>query len=238
MKSSGGESRSGAAGSEKRDPLFSFRYLIYDIIRLTAVIPGLIWFRPRRIFARGKKPDLSGGLLIIANHIGFFDPVYLMMMFPGRRIKFVCRREFWNTRHSAFWFRSFLTIPVDRDNFGMDSFREITSRLRAGSAVGLFPEGHIDTEGDPIGSFKSGMVLMALRSGAPVLPVLLTKRKNIFERLTAVIGEPVRLDTGGGLPPLSKIDELSEMLKDRVRELCSYLPVRKRDGATGGGRPE
>ena len=212
------------AGGAKRDPLFSFRYLIYDIMILTAAIPGMLWFRPRRIFAGGKKPDLSGGLLIIANHIGFFDPVYLMMLFPGRRIRFVCRKEFWATKHSAFWFRSFLTIPIDRDNFGMESFREITERLKAGSAVALFPEGHIDTEGDPIGSFKSGMVLMALRSGAPVLPVLLTKRKNIFERLTAVIGDPVELDTGGALPPLSKVTELSEMLKDEERSLAGFLP--------------
>ena len=106
----------------------------------------------------------------------------------------------------------------------MESFREITERLKAGSAVALFPEGHIDTEGDPIGSFKSGMVLMALRSGAPVLPVLLTKRKNIFERLTAVIGAPVELDTGGALPPLSKVTELSEMLKDEERSLAGFLP--------------
>jgi len=223
------EKENGQNAVKKKAPLFSFKYFIYDNIRIGAGIPGLIWFRPKRIYA-GKKPDLNGGVLVVSNHIGFLDPMNLMLILWKRRLHFICRKEFYDSPRSAFWFKQFLTIPVDRDNFGMDSFREITDRLEAGCAVGIFPEGHIDVDGDPIGSFKSGMVLMALRAGVPVLPVLLTERKKPFGRLTAVIGEPIDLkELGGERPSFAKVNEMTEYIKESERRLADLLPDKCRE---------
>ncbi|MCQ2426811.1 MAG: 1-acyl-sn-glycerol-3-phosphate acyltransferase [Clostridia bacterium] len=205
----------------KKAPVLSFGYLLYDLIRISAA-PGLIIFRPKRIYA-GKKPDFRGGMLIVSNHIGFSDPIDLMMLIPERRLRFVCMKEFWASRTSAFWFRSFLTIPVDRENFGMDSFRQITDRLGEGCAVAMFPEGHIDTEGNPIGGFKSGMVLMALKAGVPVLPVLLTERKKPFGRVKAVFGEPIDLAAFcGERPSFAKINEAASYIIEKEKALAEY----------------
>ena len=220
-------------------PLFSFRYLIHDFVRVTAALPGLLWFRPRILYA-GKKQKQRGGVLIISNHIGLYDPVYLMFAVWYRRHRFICMREFYEKPFVAFLFRSFLTIPIDRKNLSMDSFRVITDSLQAGSAVTMFPGGHVDTDGSSLDSFKSGMVLMALRSGVPILPVLITRRRHWYNRMTAVIGEPVDIRAScGEHPTFAQVNEMTKLLVEREKNLISYLPGNgnySAEGATHGGK--
>ena len=207
--------------------LFSWKYFIHDFVKATAVIPGLIWFRPKLIYA-GQKTRLHGGALVISNHIGYFDPIYLMFAVWYRRHHFVCSKEFYASKAGSFFFRNFLTIPVDRENFALDSFRQITGELKGGSLVSIFPGGHIDRSEDGVETFKSGAVLMAIKSGAPVMPVLLTKKKHWYSRLTAVIGEPVDLrDICGSNPSMKEVDEVASLLAKLEASLRAFLPENK-----------
>lgn len=204
-----------------KQPLFALKYLAYDFIKVTAALPGLIWLRPRWMFAspEAKKP-LRGGNLVIANHVGFLDPLYLMYAVWYRRHRFVCGKEFFETR-ARWFFRAFRCIPIDRENFGLDSLRLIADELRAGSLVTMFPEGHINGEGgEEIAAFKPGMVLMALQGRAPVVPVYFRPRKHWYSRLRVVIGEPLDIvKTYGTHPSLGQIDEIVSLLRGRVEKL-------------------
>ena len=97
-----------------RAKLFSPRYLVHDFIKATAAIPGLIWMRPRWIFeTKAARKRIRGGALLIANHYGFFDPVYLMFAVWYRRHHFICGKEFFESRF-RWLFKQFLCIPIDR----------------------------------------------------------------------------------------------------------------------------
>ena len=196
-------------------------YIVYDFVRVTAAIPGLIALRPKLVYENeAAKQKLRGGVLLIANHVGFFDPVNLMLSIRYRRHHFVCIKDFFEGNRIKRWlFTQFHCIPIDRENFSMTSLRRITDELKAGHLVSMFPEGHIVGEGD-LGPFKSGMVLMALRGNCPILPVFLKPREHFWNRLIVAVGEPVDLRREyGPLPTLSQIDEAAEKLREKEKKL-------------------
>ena len=196
-------------------------YLVYDFVRATA-LPGLLWFRPRRLYAdQEARKRIRGGAIVIANHMGHFDPVYLMMAIWYRRHHFVCTKEFFEGRFSSWLFSRFHCIPIDRDNFSMESLRRITDELRAGRLVSLFPEGRITASSD-VAPFKSGMVLMAMKSETPIVPVYICPRKHWYSRLTVCIGRPLDVIAEmGGRPSLTKMNEVAALLEEKERELIA-----------------
>ncbi len=209
--------------SEKRAPLFSPRYLFFDFVRLTASLPGLVAFRPKLLYvSRRARQRLRGGVLVISNHNGYRDPVDLLFCFWYRRQRFICMKNFFEGK-AGWLFKGFLCIPIDRENFSLDSFRQITGHLQAGEVVTMFPEGHVAAGSGELAAFKSGMVLMALKSGRPIVPVYIRKREHVWNRLTMVIGEPVDVAAPyGDKPTFAQMAALAKLLEDKENALKDY----------------
>ena len=62
--------------------------------------------------------------------------------------------------------------------------------LRDGDVLGIFPEGTRHHEG-LMTEMESGTALIALRSGAPVIPFYIPGKIGLFRRLTVAIGDPI-----------------------------------------------
>lgn len=201
--------------------LFSPKYLIYDFVKATAALPGLLIFRPKWIYESEKaKERIRGGALVVSNHYGFFDPLYLMIAIWYRRHRFVCGKEFFESR-ARFWFKSFLCIPIDRANFNISSLRTITDAMKSGYLVSMFPEGHVNGErtGD-LEDFKPGLVLMALQAKAPVIPVYIKPRKRFYERVRFAVGEPIDVTSFyGERPTFAQIEEIARAVRDKEEQL-------------------
>ena len=209
---------------ENKAPLFSRKYLFYDFVKLTAAIPGLIFFRPRVLYAsKEAKKHVRGGALLISNHTAVYDPIYLQAAIWYRRHHFICLKEFFEGK-GGWFFRSFMCIPIDRENFNISSFREITAHLKAGELVSMFPEGRINDETEGVAAFKSGMVLMAIRSGVPIVPAYIRRWEGFPKRLVMAVGETIDVTKlCGARPTMSQIDAVSALLhekEDELRELA------------------
>ncbi len=196
----------------------------YDLVVFFCALPGLIWFRPKKIYEGRRKVRVKGGCLTIANHVGFYDPIYLMYGVPYRRHHFVCTKDILSTRFRAWFLKKCMCIPIDRDNMSMDSFRRIVGVMKEGGMVTMFPEGHIVKEGNTQEKFKSGMVLMAVQAHAPILPVAVKKRKHFWNRLRIAIGQPIDIEAlYGPRPSLRQVDEIADLLYKKELELQKIL---------------
>ena len=204
---------------KKRKAIFGKKFFIYDFIRLTGSLPGLIWYRPKWLFeSKEAKRRVRGGAILISNHIGFADPIFCMYALWYRRQHFVCLKQLYD--HKPHWFfRNLLTIPIDRENFNMNSLRAIEDELKADSVVTIFPEGHINVD-EGLATFKSGMVLMALRGKAPIVPLYIKNRKHFWNRVVFAIGESVDVTAlYGSRPTMAQIEEVTALLKDKEEKL-------------------
>lgn len=198
--------------------------LFYDFVKVTAAIPGLLWLRPKIMYENDNaRAKIRGGALVVSNHSGFLDPLYVMYAIPYRRMHFVCGIEFFKSK-AGWFFKQFHCIPIDRNNFSMDSFRQITSDMDNGNLVGLFPEGHVNLDSGNLDTFKSGMIMMAAKGNYPIIPVYVKKRKHVMERMVAIIGEPVKVgEENGSMPTFAKIAEMTTLLQKKEQTLKDML---------------
>lgn len=198
-------------------------YFLRDIVWGTASVGGYVWFRPKRCFISEKaKKRIKGGALLISNHVGFYDPVYIMMCLNYRRHHFIAAKEMFPSGFKKFLFeRVFCCIGVDRENVSPSFMKEVIGRLKDGQLVSMFPEGHINRD-EGVAQFKNGAVFMALKAGVPIIPVYIQKRKNIFKRLKMLIGEPIELSVPEGMSSSEYLNVASEQLRQKELELAEY----------------
>ena len=90
------------------------------------------------------------------------------------------------------------TYPVDREGGGRAGLRTALNFLERGWSLGIFPEGTHRT-GEGFREAKSGTVLLAVRAGAPILPVFVGETPGLRarlrgERLRVYVGCPITVD--------------------------------------------
>ena len=213
----------------KRDtvnpPLFDLHYLLYDFGKLNFVIPGLIWLRPKWVYETpAARKRIRGSAILMFNHTGFTDPFMDQMAVWYRRQHFVACKELFHGKFLNWLFHVFHCIEVDRENFNFQTFRDITDHLEKGKIVSIYPEGHINQDSAGLTTFKSGIVMMALRSGRPIIPVYVRKPAHWYNRAVFCIGEPLNLrDVYGPMPSMQVIEQISADLREKELRLSKII---------------
>jgi 1-acyl-sn-glycerol-3-phosphate acyltransferase len=94
-------------------------------------------------------------------------------------------------------------IPVRRFEADLGALRRAQDLLRSGGCLGMFPEG-TRSHGAGLGAGEPGSALIALRSGAPIVPIAIWGTEHVklprdlfFKRTRVHIrfGEPFHLPT-------------------------------------------
>ncbi len=124
-------------------------------------------WRTRRV-GTGRIPD-TGGVLLVANHQSYLDPL-LVGTLGWRRLSYFARRTLF--RNKVFGLLIWLggAFAIDRDRVDTAGIKEAIRRLQAGEALLMFPEGTRSRDGS-IGRVKPGFGMLARRAHVPILPV-------------------------------------------------------------------
>jgi 1-acyl-sn-glycerol-3-phosphate acyltransferase len=147
-----------------------------------------------------EKVPAAGPVVMAANHVGWIDGPLLAICSP-RPVHALTKQDMFAKGLGAFLLASG-QIPLDRFHVDVRAIRIAVKALRAGGAVGVFPEG---TRGaGDMTSPRAGAAYLALVTGAPVVPVsfLGTRMPGGADgsiprrgsRLVMTFGDPVRLE--------------------------------------------
>lgn len=146
------------------------------------VLFGLLRFR---VDASGGGHLPAGGyLLVAAVHRGWMDPFLLMSALPLEP-----RLWFLGSGPSAFdarwkeWLLHRLggMLPVWRGGLGVEQhLASARAVLDAGGVFVLMPEGGIDGPPGALASFRFGSALIALRTGAPIVPLAIAGSEELY----------------------------------------------------------
>ena len=198
-------------------------YFLYDFAKVTGILPALLFWRPKVHRPLGNEKLPKGPFIVVSNHNSFTNPVVLLITIRKRHLNFMATTELMGNAPGRFVFRHFHLIPVDKDNFSMDTYYSLMNSLKEGNGAVIFPEGFVDTDEDMVHPFKDGAMLMALKANVPILPVYIGKRTSSFRRQHVIIGKLYRpgSDDGSKLS-MSRIRELTELLYQKELELEKY----------------
>lgn len=182
-----------------------------------------------RVTGREHIPR-RGPVLVVANHLLWYDPALLGGIFP-RRLWFMAKSEIFRLPLVGLGCRLTGQIPVRRGMSDRLAIEMALDYLRRGRAVLIFPEGTVARQGHLLEA-HTGAALLALRAGVPILPVahsgtrrILVERRAWFPRVEVSIGEPYIPRVPANL---SRKQALQSVTEDLMRRIARMIPPAER----------
>ena len=141
--------------------------MFYGFVRFVVRVFFRLYFR-WEVYGSQHLPP-TGGVILASNHVSYLDPP-LMGCAVDRPVHFMGKKELFGIPILSRVFRWLYAFPVERNGADRKAIRQALSILNSGEVLGIFPEG---TRGDGSALLKPqpGTVLLALRSGAPIVPM-------------------------------------------------------------------
>ena len=207
--------------------------IFYRLVRLfaRAVIFGLLRFR---IATSGQEHLPSGGYFIVgAAHRGWMDPFLVVHALPTEpRVWFLGSGPSTFTSRWREWLVHRLggLLPVWRGGIGIE--QHVASALAVtgnGAVFAQMPEGTVSGPAGRIGPFRVGWALIALRIGAPIVPLAMAGTEELYlgKRMASRILPATSVEEllGGGWDGVLPAEGSREEL-DLARRLTDALAAR------------
>ena len=174
---------------KQKDPMK--RSLLYEVCRRLA---WLLFhtFLPVR-YEHVERLRVDPPFIVIGNHLSNLDPIVIALAIPKHQVHFLAKKELAKVGIVRWFLGKLHAIYVDRHNSDMEAMRSCMKVTRNGGILGIFPEGTRHHQG-LMEEIESGVALMALRSGVPLIPVYIQGKLRLFRRLDVLIGEPIPMD--------------------------------------------
>lgn len=171
-----------------------------------------------RLEARGvDNIPVSGPVVLASNHISNFDPptVGVKVM---RKVHFMAKEELFKVPVFGPLIRSYGAFPVKRGGVSKDAIKSAISLLKEGNVMGIFPEG---SRNNQTGMAKKGAAMIAVRSGAVVVPVAIIGKYRPFSKVIVCYGEPVDLTELIEEAAPDMLEQVTDAIMTRIRELAA-----------------
>lgn len=178
--------------------------------------------------AQLKRVPTQGPLILVANHINFLEvPLVITHLMP-RKLTGFAKAETWENPVMGWLFSIWKAIPLRRGEADMDAIHRALEVLAEGYILGIAPEGTRSGHGR-LQRGHPGIVMLALRSGAPLMPIGYYGGESIKTNLSKLrrtdfhitVGQPFYLNTGG-----VKVTHTvrQQMVDEIMYQLAAILP--------------
>ena len=146
------------------------------------------WHPVLRVY--GKELVPAGAAVLCANHSGMMDPIWIMLALNCPRMpRILAKQELRKAPLLGWVMEKFDIIFVRRGEHQPEVYEKSAEALRAGEQVLVFVEG-TRCNGSKHVRAKTGAVHMALETGAPVVPVFVTRNRTPFCPVEVRFGRP------------------------------------------------
>ena len=145
----------------------------------------------------------QGPLIIVTNHINFLEAPVIYTRLPGRPLTAFAKIESWDSAFIGWLFDLWGIIPIKRGVADKAALKRGLQELKEGVILTIAPEGTRSHDGR-LGPGFPGVVMMALLSDAPMLPIASYGHENYKHNIRKlrrsdfhiVVGEPFKLKKG------------------------------------------
>jgi 1-acyl-sn-glycerol-3-phosphate acyltransferase len=172
-----------------------------------------------------SKIPTQGPLILVTNHISSLEVPLLFVHLQPRKMYGLAKIETWDNKFMGWLFDLWEAIPVRRGEADLDAIRQCLEVLRAGNLLAIAPEGTRSYHGRLLRGLP-GVVVIALRAGVPILPIVHWGGENFKENLKrgkrtdfhVRVGKPFLLDPDG-----SKVN--GEVRQEMVDEIMGQIAI-------------
>ncbi len=192
---------------------------------------ALIFFKMKVSYEGGTKFKIPKGSIIISPHKTFLDAMLLSYLFFFNRIYYLV----------ADWYKGFLKIfkpfmlllgavIVDINGQDYNFINSSQKILGRGKNLLVFPEGDYSSNKHlfEFGEFKTGYLLIALKTASPIVPVVTDFSYALFSRVHIKIGKPIYVELNHNRDSKTQeITFLNNLIKGRSLDLFYQIKKEK-----------
>ena len=166
---------------------------VYEVVRVLMSLMAWILFRARGIHP--ERVPAAGPVILAPNHFSFLDHFFLGVSLR-RKVQFMAKTQLfkppmeWIYTHGG-------VFPVRRGYADEEAFVTAGAVLGRGGVVAMYAEGGRSRTGELAQKPRRGIGRLALRSGAPVVPVAIHGSSHVrnwkrlqFPKIHVLYGEP------------------------------------------------
>jgi 1-acyl-sn-glycerol-3-phosphate acyltransferase len=197
--------------------------LFYTVVRVAVAGGSRVVWRAKVVGTERLPRD--GGYILAPSHRSMMDIPFIAVVTP-RRIRFMGKESVFRVPVLGHLFRVLGGFPVARDGTDRKAVRDSIAMLRSGEVLVVYPEG-TRQRGTKIQPLQPGAAYLALRSGAPIVPVGMAGTEEILRsrrgrgpglaRVAIVVGEPLVPSPVSSPVPRAEVDALSERLAGELQ---------------------
>lgn len=159
----------------------------------------------------------EGKVIVCANHQSAQDPMVLAT-YIKRKIHFMAKKEVFSVKLFAKVISALGAFPVARGENDLAAIRTCFKLLNENKALGIFPEGKRFSDGE-MHAAQNGVSMIALRTGAAVIPAYIEGSYKPFRKMRLVVGKPVDLSDLGGKCDAQTLNTCSTRIRDAIMAL-------------------
>lgn len=186
-----------------------------------------------RLTCRIDAPDLhtfpaTGPLIAITNHTGQIEVPMMFANLQPRKLTAWAKAEAFDNLFLKVIFGIWNVIPVRRGEADIKSLKIAVQMIKDGYIFGIAPEGTRNKTGKLLRA-QPGTVLLALHSGAPIIPIVHWGGENYLKNLKSFkrtdfhirVGKPFKLNIEG----VKMTSEIRQQIADEMMyEIAKMLP--------------
>ena len=203
--------------------------------KITGWFPCWLAFRTRIHYVDKavQSRRIKGPAIIMSNHIMLFDYVVYIFVFWMRTIRTQAAEVLYRRPMLGPLLKQLGAIYVNRETRDFSFCDESVDLLKKGWVLTIFPESRLPREGEvrPL-PFKTSSAYIALKSGAPIIPVVTNGSYFSFKkRAQVLIGTPVYAAdlTEEGKTEKENLRIVSEKFRSIIRDMTEELARRTGD---------
>ncbi len=190
--------------------------MLYVFLRI--FVKPFLWLKYRPVVVNRQNLMVKDGAIFVCNHISMGDPL-LLGLISLRYIHYMAKRELFKNPFLRVVFKGLLAFPVSRHKADVQSLKMAFELIKNGKVFGIFPEGKRSITGE-IDEIERGTAFLAVRSGAPVIPVYISPETYRTGRLYARVGEPIYAsEIPEDVPKSERLDLLTCRILNAMRAL-------------------
>lgn len=198
--------------------------VLYELLRAVAIA---IFAISIRLTLRGRyNLPRKGPFIIVANHLSWMD-IPLIPAYIAGKVSYMAKEELFHSK-IGWLIRLMGAFPVKRGEGDRQALRAADELLKQGKVLILFPEG-TRSKTHTLGKAHSGIGMIALRAGVPVVPVAIWGSENALKRfgarVTIAYDEPIIFKPKGTKVTREDIDNTTETI---MHKIAAMLPPQYR----------
>ena len=188
------------------------KYFIYRLAKFILSPIFKLYYNPT-IIGKENIPK-EGSIIIAGNHKHLYDQC-LAIISTKRIINYMVKKEYFENKKVAWFFKSVGCISVDRTKKDPRAKEQAINILKKEGAIGIFSEGTRNRTNKVLLPFKYGCVSIAQKTNSYIVPFGISgDYKFRSKNLKIVFGKPFKVNS-------LTLEEANKKLEEKVLSLIS-----------------